>query len=67
MLVELSVVERRYHAVMEVVSGGIPVVEVSERFGVSRDSTRLDGTGARIWAGQAVLAHNLVKIAALAS
>jgi hypothetical protein len=33
MLVELSVVERRYHAVMEVVSGGIPVVEVSERYG----------------------------------
>jgi transposase len=36
MLVELSVVEQRYHAVMEVVSGGIPVVEVAERYGVSR-------------------------------
>ncbi len=35
MLVELSVVEQRYHAVMEVVSGGVPVVEVAERFGVS--------------------------------
>jgi transposase len=27
---------KRYHAVMEVVSGGIPVVEVAERYGVSR-------------------------------
>ena len=36
MLVELSVVEQRYHAVMEVVSGGVPVVEVAERYGVSR-------------------------------
>jgi hypothetical protein len=30
MVVELSVVEQRYHAVMEVVCGGIPVVEVTE-------------------------------------
>jgi transposase-like protein len=36
MLVKLSVVEQRYHAVMEVISGGIPVVEVAERYGVSR-------------------------------
>src|SRR5918998_892890 len=36
MLVELSVVEQRYHAVMEVISGGVPVVEVAERYGVSR-------------------------------
>ena len=36
MLVELSVVEQRYHAVMEVVCGGIAVVEVAERYGVSR-------------------------------
>jgi len=36
MLVELSVVEQRYHAVMEVVSGGVPVVEVAERYRVSR-------------------------------
>jgi transposase len=36
MLVELSVVEQRYHAVMEVVSGGIPAVEVAERYRVSR-------------------------------
>jgi hypothetical protein len=31
MLVELSVVEQRYHAVMEVVCGGVPVVEVARR------------------------------------
>jgi hypothetical protein len=36
MLVELSVVEQRYHAVMEVVSGGVPIVEAAERYGVSR-------------------------------
>jgi hypothetical protein len=37
MLVELSVVEQRYHAVMEVVSGsGVPVVEVAERYGIAR-------------------------------
>jgi len=35
--------------------------------GYGWDRTRIDGTeGARIWAGQAVLAHNLVKIGALA-
>jgi transposase InsO family protein len=38
MLVELSVVEQRYHAVMEVVVGGAPVTEVAERYGVSRKS-----------------------------
>jgi IS5 family transposase len=32
------------------------------------DRTRLDGTeGARTWAGYGILAHNLVKISALAS
>jgi transposase InsO family protein len=36
MLVELSVVEQRYHAVMEVLSAGASVVEVAERYGVSR-------------------------------
>jgi transposase InsO family protein len=36
MLVELSVVEQRYHAVMEVLAAGVPVVEVAERYGVSR-------------------------------
>jgi transposase InsO family protein len=37
-LVELSVVEQRYHAVMEVLAGGVPVSEVAERYGVSRKS-----------------------------
>lgn len=36
MLVELSVVEQRYHAVMEVLSAGVPATEVAERYGVSR-------------------------------
>ena len=36
--------------------------------GYGWDRTRLDGTnGARIWTGQAVLVHNLVKIGALAN
>ena len=37
MLVELSVMEQRYHAVMEVVSGA-PVTEVAGRYGVSRQA-----------------------------
>jgi hypothetical protein len=37
-LVELSVVEQRYHAVMEVLASGVPVTEVAERYGVSRQS-----------------------------
>ncbi len=37
MLVELSVVEQRYHAVMEVLAGA-PVTEVAARYGVSRKS-----------------------------
>jgi transposase-like protein len=41
MLVELSVVEQRYHAVMKVVSGGVPVVEVAERYGVSRKTVHV--------------------------
>lgn len=36
MLVELSIVEQRYHAVMEVLTAAVPVVEVAERYGVSR-------------------------------
>ena len=35
MLVELSVVEQRYHAVMEVL-GGAQVTQVATRYGVSR-------------------------------
>lgn len=35
MLVELSVVEQWYRAVMEVLAAGVPVVEVAERYGVS--------------------------------
>ena len=34
-LMELSAMEQRYHAVMEVLAGA-PVTEVAERFGVSR-------------------------------
>jgi transposase len=37
MLVELSIMEQRYHAVMEVVSGA-PVSEVGRRYGVSRQT-----------------------------
>jgi hypothetical protein len=37
MLVELSVVEQRYHAVMEVISGA-SVTEVARRYGVSRQA-----------------------------
>ena len=36
MLVELSVVEQRYQAVMEVLRDGLKVTEVAERYGVSR-------------------------------
>jgi hypothetical protein len=35
MFVELSVMEQRYHAVMEVISGA-PVTEVAGRYGVTR-------------------------------
>ena len=36
--------------------------------GYGWDRTRIDGTeGARIWTGHGVLAHNLVKISALAA
>jgi hypothetical protein len=33
MLVELSVMEQRYHAVMEALAGGVPIVEVAARYG----------------------------------
>lgn len=38
MLVELSVMEQRYQAVMEVLGASVPVSEVAERYGVSRQS-----------------------------
>lgn len=38
MLVELSVVEQRYQAVLAVIRDGVSVVEVASRFGVSRQT-----------------------------
>ena len=38
MLVERSVMEQRFEAVMAVVRDGLPVVEVAAKFGVSRQS-----------------------------
>ena len=38
MLVELSVVEQRYHAVLEVLVSRVAVSEVADRYGVSRKS-----------------------------
>jgi transposase-like protein len=38
MFVEFSVVEQRYHAVLEVLVSRVPVCEVADRYGVSRKS-----------------------------
>ena len=38
MLVELSVVEQRYQAVLAVIRDGVPIVEVARRFDVSRQA-----------------------------
>jgi transposase InsO family protein len=38
MLVELSVVEQRYQAVLAVIRDGIPITQVASRFGVSRQA-----------------------------
>ena len=38
MLVELSVVEQRYQAVLAVIRDGVPVVQVASRYGVSRQA-----------------------------
>lgn len=38
MLMELSVMEQKYQAVLAVIRDGVPVVEVARRFGVSRQS-----------------------------
>ena len=40
MLVELSVMEQRYHAIMEVISGA-PVTEVARRYGLTRQAVHL--------------------------
>jgi hypothetical protein len=45
-LVELSVVEQRYQAVLQVLSGA-SVTEVAHRFGVSRQAVHLAGPSAR--------------------
>lgn len=42
MLWERSVTEQRYNAVLEVLAAGLPVTEVAERYGVSRQSVHLD-------------------------
>ena len=41
MLVELSVMEQRYQAVLAVIQDGWRVVEVAERLGVSRQAHSL--------------------------
>ena len=38
MLVELSVVEQRYQAVLAVIRDGVPIVQVAHRFDVSRQA-----------------------------
>src|SRR5437016_14294352 len=38
MLVELSVVEQRYQAVLAVIGDGVSIVQVAGRFGVSRQA-----------------------------
>src|SRR5436190_21205052 len=38
MLVELSVMEQRYQAVLAVIRDGVPIVEVARRFDVSRQA-----------------------------
>jgi transposase len=38
MLVELSVVEQKYQAVLAVIADGRPVAEVAQQWGVSRQS-----------------------------
>jgi hypothetical protein len=39
MLVELSVVEQRYQAVLAVIRDGVPIVQVARRFDVSRNGS----------------------------
>jgi hypothetical protein len=48
-------------------SSAPPGCRVEELLETSHDRTRIDGIeGTRIWTGHGVLAHNLVKISALA-
>jgi hypothetical protein len=47
MLVELSVVEQRYQAVLAVIRDGVPVVEVARRFDVSRQAVHRCSPGLR--------------------
>ena len=38
MLLELTVAEQRFNAVMEVLRDGLTVIEVADRYGVSRQT-----------------------------
>jgi transposase len=60
MLMEMSVMEQRYHAVMKVVSGA-PVTEVARRYGASRQAAHgwLGGYGRDGLAGLADHSHRL--------
>ncbi len=53
MLWERSVVEQRYNAVLEVLEAGLPVTEVADRYGVSRQSVHawVNATGLAGWRG----------------
>ncbi|PRX59864.1 helix-turn-helix protein [Nonomuraea fuscirosea] len=67
-LVELSVVEQRYHAVIEVLSGA-KVTDVAGRYGISRQSVHVwvrryqDGglAGLGIPCGDGLLARNRMR------
>jgi hypothetical protein len=54
--------EQRYHAVMEVLSAGVPVVEVAERYGVSRNAVH--EWISRYASGNVSVAGNYVSIGA---
>lgn len=54
MLVELSVVEQRYHAVLEVLVSRVPASEVADRYGVSRKAVHA-------WVGSVALADRMVE------
>jgi hypothetical protein len=54
MLVELSVVEQRYQAVLAVIRDGVPVGEVASRFGVLRQAVTGDCGGMKTRGGAIV-------------